>query len=91
MKIKSLNAPDTCHSLNQLMDCLHDIALWMKTFKLKLNADKTKFLALGTPMQRRKLDGFSQTHILSTTPATPVLYLGITFDENFNSKQHKLY
>ena len=86
----SLTTPDTCRSLNQLRDCLQDVSLWMKNSKLKLNADKTEFLIIGTSTQRTKLDGFFQTHILSQsiTPATSVLNLGVTFDENFNFKQH---
>ena len=62
----------------------------MKNNKLKLNADKTEFLIIGTPMQRAQLDVFSPTHILSQsiTPATSVLNLGVTFDENFSFKQH---
>ena len=62
----------------------------MKNSKLKLNADKTEFLIIGTSTQRAKLDGFFPTHILSQsiTPAASVLNLGVTFDENFNFKQH---
>ena len=52
-------------SLKQLRDCLQDVSLWMKNSKLKLNADKTEFLIIGTSTQRAKLDGFSPTHILS--------------------------
>ena len=86
----SLTTPDTCRSLNQLRDCLQDVSLWMKNSKLKLNADKTEFLIIGTSTQRAKLDGFFPTHIVSQsiTPATSVLNLGVTFDENFNFKQH---
>ena len=63
----------------------------MKNSKLKLNADKTEFLIIDTSTQRAKLDGFFPTHILSQsiTPAASVLNLGVTFDENFNFKQHK--
>jgi hypothetical protein len=62
----------------------------MKNNKLKLNADKTEFLIIGTSTQRAKLNGFFPTHILSQsiTPAASVLNLGVTFDENFNFKQH---
>ena len=62
----------------------------LKNSKLKLNADKTEFLIIGTSTQRAKLDGFFPTHILSQsiTPAASVLNLGVTFDENFNFKQH---
>ena len=86
----SLTTPDTCRSLNQLRDCLQDVSLWMKNSKLKLNADKTEFLIIGTSTQRAKLNGFFPTHILSQsiTPATSVLNLGVTFDENFNFKKH---
>ena len=86
----SLTTPDTCRSLNQLRDCLQDVSLWMKNSKLKLNADKTEFLIFGTSTQRAKLNGFFPTHILSQsiTPAASVLNLGVTFDENFNFKQH---
>ena len=86
----SLTTPDTCRSLNQLRDCLQDVSLWMKNSKLKVNADKTEFLIIGTSTQRAKLNGFFPTHILSQsiTPAASVLNLGVTFDENFNFKQH---
>ena len=57
----------------------------MKNSKLKLNADKTEFLIIGTSTQRAKLDGFFPTHILSQsiTPAASVLNIGVTFDETF--------
>ena len=54
----SLATSDTNRSLNQLSDCLQDIFLWMTDSKLKLNADKTEFLIIGTPKQCGKLDGF---------------------------------
>ena len=61
----SLTTSDTCHSLNQLSDCLQDVSLWMKHCKLKLNADKTEFLITGTTTQRVKLNGFVPTCILN--------------------------
>ena len=86
----SLTTPDMFRSLNQLIDCLQDSSIWMKNSKLKLNVDMTEFLIIGTSTQRAKLDGFFPTHILSQsiTPAASVLNLGVTFDENFNFKQH---
>ena len=86
----SLTTPDTCRSLNQLRDYLQDVSLGMKNSKLKLNADKTEFLIIGTSTQRAKLSGFFPTHILSQniTPAASGLNIGVTFDENFNFKQH---
>ena len=58
--------------------------------KLKLYPNKTEFIIIGTSTQRAKLDSFFPTHILSQniTPAASVLYLGVTFHENFNFKQH---
>ena len=61
----SLTTPDACRSLNQLRDCLQDVSLWMKNSKLKLNANKTEFIIIGTVTQRAKLDGFFATHILN--------------------------
>ena len=86
----SLTTPDACRSLNQLRDCLQDVSLWMKNSKLKLNANKTEFIIIGTVTQRAKLDGFLSTHILnqSVTPAPSVSNLGVNFDESFNFKQH---
>ncbi|KAK2174584.1 hypothetical protein NP493_793g01001 [Ridgeia piscesae] len=86
----SLPTPDACRSLNQLRDCLQDVSLWMKNSKLKLNANKTEFIIIGTVTQRAKLDGFFPTHILnqSVTPAPSVSNLGVNFDESFNFKQH---
>ena len=88
----SWTTPDACRSLNQLRDCLHDVSLWMKNSKLKLNANKTEFIIIGTVTQRAKLDGFFPTHILnqSVTPAPSVSNLGVNFDESFNFKQHIL-
>ncbi|KAK2192525.1 hypothetical protein NP493_28g04034 [Ridgeia piscesae] len=61
----------------------------MKNSKLKLNANKTEFIIIGTVTQRAKLDGFFPTHILnqSVTPAPSVSNLGVNFDESFNFKQ----
>ena len=79
----SLATSDTNRSLNQLSDCLHEIFLWMTDSKLKLNADKTEFLIIGTPKQCGKLDGFFPTCILNQTitPAASAKNLGVTFDK----------
>ena len=85
----SLATSDTNRSLNQLNDCLHEIFLGMTDSKLKLNADKT-FLIIGTPKQCGKLDAIFPTRILSQniTSATSPTNLGVTFDKNFNFRQH---
>ena len=73
----SLTTSDTCCSLNQLRDCLQDVSLWMRNSRLKANADKTKFLIIGTSTQRANLDGFSPIRILSQSiiPVASVLNL----------------
>ena len=43
-------------SLRLLKSFLQDIFYWMTDSKLKLNADNTVFLIIGTPLQRSKLD-----------------------------------
>ena len=86
----SLATSDTNRSLNQLSDCLQDIFLWMTDSKLKLNADKTEFLIIGTPKQCGKLYGFFPTYILNhtITPAASAKNLCVTFDKNLNFIQH---
>ena len=85
----SLATSDINRSVNQLSDCLQEIFLWMTDSKLKLNADKTEFLIIGTPKQCGKLV-FSPTCILSQniTPAVSAKNFGVTFDKNFNFRQH---
>ena len=61
----SLATPDTNCSLNQLRDCLQNIFNWMTDSKLKLNANKTEFLIIGTQKQQGKFDCFF--------PSTPML------------------
>ena len=62
----------------------------MTDSKLKLNANKTEFLIIGTPKQCGKLDGFFLTCNLSQniTPAASAKNLGVTFYKNFNFRQH---
>ena len=53
-------------------------------------AGKPEFRIIDTPKQRGKHDGFSPTRILSQniTPAASTRNLGVTFDNNFNFRQH---
>ena len=57
-KLHFLATHETCRSISQLSDFLHNVSFWMKNSKLKLNADKTEFLIIDTQTQHRKLDGF---------------------------------
>ena len=44
-------------SLSQLNGCLQYIFYWKTNSKLKLNAENTEYLIIGTPVHRRKLYG----------------------------------
>ena len=44
----SLSTSDASSSLQQLRTCIDDIFCWMTESRLKLNADKTEFLIIGT-------------------------------------------
>ena len=84
----SLATSDTNRSLNQLSDYLQYIYLWMTDSKLKLNADKTEFLIIGTPKQCGKLDFPTCILNQTITPAASAKNLGVAFDKNFNFRQH---
>ena len=47
--------PITQQGVARLEGCLTDIYTWMSQNKLKLNADKTEVLMLGTPEQQAKI------------------------------------
>ena len=70
--------------LNNLVT-LGDISGWVTNNKLRLNANKTDFIIIGTSRQRSKLT-FFPTNILShsITPSDTVRNLGVTFDSDFN-------
>jgi len=63
-----------------------DISGWMTNNNLRINANKTDFIIIGTSRQRSKLTHFFPTNILShsITPSDTVCNLGVTFDSNFN-------
>jgi len=86
----SLSTSDTDISLKHLGDCLSDISGWMTNNKLRLNANKTVFIIIGTSRQRRKLTCFFPTNILShsITPSDTVRNLRVTFDSDFNFGKH---
>jgi len=70
--------------------CLSDISGWMTNNKLRLSANKTDFIIIGTFRQPIKLTHFFPTNILShsSTPSDTVRNLGATFDSDFNFRKH---
>jgi len=86
----SLSTADTDLSLKQLADCLSDISGWVTNNKLKLNANKTDLIFIGTSRQRSKPTQFFPTKILShsITPSDSLRNIGVTFDTDFNFRNH---
>ena len=73
----------------QLTACLNDIAHWMKTNRLSLNASKTQFMRCATP---RRLHQLSDTPIVfcgeTIVPVTSVRNLGVTVDCSLSFRTH---
>ena len=55
LSIKPITQQAVDLGVARLEGCLTDIYSWMSQNKLKLNADKTEVLVLGTPTQRAKI------------------------------------
>ena len=62
----------------------------MTNNKLRLNANKTDFIIIGTSRQQSKLTHFFSINILShsITPSDTVRNIGVTFDSDFNIIKH---
>jgi len=62
----------------------------MTNNKLRLNANKTDFIIIGTSRQCSKLTPFLPTNVLShsITPSDTVRNLGVTFDSDLNLRKH---
>jgi len=62
----------------------------MTNNKLRLNANKTDLIIIGISRQRSKLTHFFPSNILShsITPSDIVRNLGVTFDSDFNFREH---
>ena len=85
-----LSHKNSSAAFEQLNRWLDDVKEWMTASKLKLNPDKTAFIAFGLKRQRDKLKGYFPTTILGSplSPAELVKNLGVWFDSDFSlSKQ----
>ena len=87
MSLSVLNAKE---SLEKLQHCLLGVSSWMTGFKLKLNPSKTKFLLIGTKLQREKFLNNFPCLLLGqdTNPSTSVKNLGVLFDSSLNFRKH---
>ena len=76
--------------LRNLVTCLGDISGWITNNKLRLNANKTDFIIIGTSRQCSKLTHFFPTniHSHSITQSDIVRNLGVTCRRDFNFRKH---
>jgi len=86
----SLSTVGTYISLTQLGDCLSDITGWMTNNKLRLNADKTDLIIIGTSRQCSKSTRFFPRPLFSSCirSSDNVVNLCVTFDSDINSRKH---
>ena len=88
----SLEPADTQNQLTavaKLNDCVHDIAVWMRDNKLKLNNDKTEIIMFGTAKQLEKVPLETVTLEGITLPiAKQARNLGILMDANLTLASH---
>ena len=90
ISIKPINQRVVDEGVAKLENCLTDIYTWMSQNKLKLNADKTDVLVMGTPQMRAKISIPSNTvnGVIVPVLNEPVGNLGAVFDPNMNMSAH---
>ena len=88
--LKPINQLVVDEGVANLENCLTDIYTWMSQNKLKLNADKTEVLVMGTPQMRAKISILSITvnGVIVPVLNEPVGNLGAVFDPNMNMSAH---
>ena len=86
ISIKPINQRVVDEGVAKLENCLTDIYTWMPQNKLKLNADKTEVLVMGTPQMRAKISFLNITlnGVIEPVLNEPVGNLGAIFDLNMN-------
>ena len=82
----SLSISNAKESLERLQHCLMGVSASMTGSKLKLNPGKTKFLLIGTKLQREIFLNNFPCLLLGqeTNPSTPAKNLGVLFDSSLN-------
>ncbi len=75
--------------VNKIQRCIVEVKQWMVKNMLKLNDDKTEFIAIGTRQKRSKLDiphiNINGTDIAQTST---IPNLGVMFDSEMSMKAH---
>ena len=90
ISIKPINQRVVDEGVAKLKNCLTDIYTWMSQNKLKLNADKTEVLVMGTPQMRAKISipSITVNSVIVPVLNEPVGNLGAVFDPNMNMSAH---
>ena len=90
ISIKPINQSVVDEGVAKLENCLTDIYTWMSQNKLKLNADKTEVLVMGTPQMRAKISipSITVNGVIVPVLNEPVGNLGAVFDPNMNMSAH---
>ena len=85
-----LSLANFSHCIQKLKNCLNDIQNFMFTNTLKLNADKTEFILIGSKNNRKQLLPHFPINILSNqvSLAQSVKNLRVVFDSNFTFSDH---
>jgi hypothetical protein len=85
----SCRADDQQSAVTRLLACIAEVNRWMSSNRLKLNADKTEFIWLGTRQQLSKLS--SQPLAVGSQHITPVHCardLGVILDDKLTLDAH---
>ena len=90
LAIKPITQQAVDIGVDRLEGCLTDIYTWMSQNKLKLNADKTEVIVLGTPKQRAKISvpSISVNGEIVKILNIPIGNLGSVFDPSMNMAAH---
>ena len=82
-------AADAHSAVRRFADCVDRVSDWMAANRLKLNADKTQVIWIGTRQQLTKID-IEQVNLRSATIpfSSAVRNLGVTVDNQLNMAEH---
>ena len=77
------------NTLSAIEDCVAAIRSWISEDKLKLSADKTEFLLVGTKQQLAKVCIKDiKVGCVEISPSSSVRNLGVWFDSSLNMSEH---
>ena len=89
MTFKPSRSGDKDTVISRLEACIEDIRVWMTHNLLKLNEDKTKFIAFGTRQQLEKVNMIAiKIRTETVTPTDMICNLGYFMDKHLKNIQH---